>query len=174
VRETNETSNRGGTINAGAATFNLGDTTTRQQYRAVLSFNTGSLPDNAKITRVVLKIKRHSIAGTNPFTTHRKIAIDIRKFTFSNNAALQSADFQAVASRNAVGFIANNPAAGGWYSVRLSSIASDYINLKGNTQFRLRFQMDDDNDAVADFIRFYSGNNILAQRPLLVIEYTLQ
>jgi hypothetical protein len=35
----------------------------------------------------------------------------------------------------------------------------------------LRFQLDDDNDSVADLLRFYSGNAIAADRPVLVIEY---
>jgi hypothetical protein len=171
VLETSETSNQGGVIDATAVTFNLGDTATRQQYRAILSFNTASLPDNAIITGVTLKIKKHSVAGTNPFSTHLKIAIDIRKGAFSNVAALQPTDFQAGASRNVVGVFSNNPTPAGWYSSALKPAAYPYINLAGVTQFRLRFQTDDDNDAVADFIRFYSGNAAAANRPILVIQY---
>src|SRR5215216_3409862 len=103
VLETSENSNQGGGINAGAVTFLLGDTVTRRQYRVILSFNTSSLPDNAIITGVTLKIKKQSLTGTNPFTTHGKIAVDIRQGAFSNNAALQPSDFQAVASKPGVG-----------------------------------------------------------------------
>jgi hypothetical protein len=172
VLETNESSNKGGTINAAAATFLLGDHARNRQYRAILHFNTASLPDNAVITRAVLKIKQQSVTGTNPFTTHLKIAVDIRNGAFSNSGALQATDFQAAASRNAVGLFANNPQAGGWYLSNLKAAAYPYINRVGITQFRLRFQTDDDNDAVADFIRFYSGNAAAAaDRPILVIEY---
>ena len=70
-----------------------------------------------------------------------------------------------------VGLFANNPQAGGWYVTTLKTTAYPVINRTGITQFRLRFQTDDDNDAVADFLRFYSGNAAAANRPVLVIEY---
>ena len=171
VLESSETSNLGGVIDAAAVTFILGDNAKKQQYRSILHFNTASLPDNAVITGVTLKIKKYSAAGTNPFTTHGKIAVDIRKDAFSNNAALQAADFQATASKNAVGSFINSPQAGGWYAVRLASTAHPYIHRTGITQFRLRFQTDDDNDLIADIIRFYSGNSAAANQPILVIEY---
>jgi hypothetical protein len=171
VLETGETSNQGGTVNPTAAVFLLGDTANKQQYRAILSFSTASLPDNAVITRVTLKIKRQSLVGINPFTTHGKIAIDIRKGAFSNAAALQPTDFQAGANKPGVGLITNTPRPGGWYVAKLASTAHPYINRAGLTQFRLRFQKDDDNDAIVDLIRFYSGNTAAANRPVLVIEY---
>ena len=117
------------------------------------------------------------IVGTNPFTTHGKIVIDARKGAFGDNAALQAADFQAAASKLGVGLIANKPQAGGWYSsTTLKPFAYPYypyVNRRGITQFRLRFQTDDDNDAVADLIRFYSGNATATNRPVLVITYTV-
>ena len=69
--------------------------------------------------------------------------------------------------------IQNNPYYG-WYWTYLDSAAFPYINLYGITQFRLRFQLDDNNDRRIDYIRFYSGNtNNIADRPQLVIEYYL-
>jgi hypothetical protein len=51
----------------------------------------------------------------------------------------------------------------------------DYINklttLSGLTQIRLRFKLDDNNNTVANYISFYSGNATLANRPQLIIEY---
>ena len=158
-------------MDATAATFILGDNAGNRQYRSILHFNTASLPDNAVITRVVLKIRRHSLTGTDPFTTHLKIAVDIRKGAFSNNAALQVTDFQAAASKNGIGLFANNPTAAGWYVTSLKPAAYPFINLTGITQLRLRFQTDDDNDAVADIIKFHSGNSTAANRPMLVVEY---
>jgi hypothetical protein len=169
--ETSELSNQGGTVNATAATFLLGDTDSKQQYRAILSFNTASLPNNAVITRVLLKIKRQGVIGTNPFTTHGKIAVDIRMGAFSNSTALQPTDFQAAANKPGVGAFVNNPQAGGWYVTSLSRAAFPFVHRGGLTQLRLRFQVDDDNDAVADLLRFYSGNAPAASRPVLLIEY---
>ena len=171
ILESSETSNQGSSVEATATTFRLGDNAANRQYRGILSFNTAGLPDNAVIIKVTLKIKRQSIVGTNPFTTHGKIAVDIRKGAFSNNAALQSTDFQAAASKPAVGLFANNPTAAGWYVSNLKAAAYPFINRTGITPFRLGFQTDDDNDAVADILKFHSGNSTAANRPVLVIEY---
>jgi hypothetical protein len=172
VLETSETSNQGGAINAAAATFLLGDNAGNRQYRSILHFDTSSLPDNAIITKVTLKIRRQSVVGTNPFTTHLKLIVDIRQGAFGS-PALQAADFQAPASLAAAGLIANNPTATGWYATRLKPAAFPFINLTGVTQLRLRFQTDDDNDAVADVIKFHSGNSTAANRPMLVVEYSV-
>ncbi len=64
VLESSELSSRGGTMNAGATTFILGDNAADKQYRSILSFNTAGLPDNAVITRVRFRVKRHSVTGT--------------------------------------------------------------------------------------------------------------
>jgi hypothetical protein len=172
VLETSENSNRGGTLNGTVATFILGDTADRRQYRAILHFDTSELPDTAVVTRVVLKIRRHSLTGANPFTTHGRIAVDIRRGAFSGAHVLQPTDFQAAASQPSVGAFPGTPQ-GGWYIVRLGAAAHPLINLTGVTQFRLRFQRDDDNDAVADFLRFYSGNAAAASQPVLVVEYSM-
>jgi CSLREA domain-containing protein len=171
VLETSENSNQGGALNAAAATFLLGDNAGNRQYRSVLHFNTAALPDNAIVARVTLKIRRQSVVGTNPFTTHLKVLVDIRQGAFGSLETLQAADFQAAASKPAVGVIANNPTATGWYATRLKATAYPFVNRTGVTQLRLRFQLDDDNDGVADIIKFHSGNSTAANRPVLVIEY---
>jgi hypothetical protein len=98
--------------------------------------------------------------------------VDVRKGSFSNNAALQSADFQALASKNAAITILNNPAADGWYSRALPAASLQYINRLGLTQMRLRFSLDDNNDNISDTIKFYSGNATTASfRPALSVKY---
>jgi hypothetical protein len=173
ILETSESSNQGGIVNPTPATFVLGDNARNRQYRSILHFDTSPLPDNAVITGVTLKIKRQSVIGTDPFTTHGKIAVDIRKGAFSNSGELQATDFQAGASQPRVGLISNNPQSDGW-SVAALEPAYPSVNLTGITQLRLRFQKDDDNDSAVDFIRFYSGNATnAANQPVLVIEYCL-
>jgi hypothetical protein len=173
VRESSENTNQGAGFDATAVIFIVGDGDSNQQYRSFLHFNTSSLPDNAVITNVILKIKRHTLAGTNPFTTHGNFAVDIRMGAFGNNPALQPADFQAAASKTGIGFFTNNPQAGGWYTTRLRATAYPFVNLTGITQFRLRFQVGDNDDGDPDFIRFYSGNAAAANRPMLVVEYNV-
>ena len=170
VLESTETSGVGGSLNSAATTFRLGDEAVDQQYRAILCFDTSFLPDTAVITKVTLKIKKQGVTGTNPFTTHQFVYIDIRKGSFSNNAALQLADFKAAASKNSVGKILNNPV-GSLYSSVLSSMAHSRVNPLGMTQLRLRFKLDDNNDNGADYMKFYSGNAGASYRPQLIVEY---
>jgi hypothetical protein len=172
ILESSETSNQGGTMNAVNLTFNLGDNISNKQYRAILDFCYFSLPPDATIIKAVLKIKRQGLVGTDPFTTHNKIAVDIRQSFFGNSAALQLTDFQAAASKNAVGLIANNPQVGNWYFANLNASALSLLNSNLCIQFRLRFQLDDNNDSSADLLRFYSGNADPMFRPKLILTYT--
>lgn len=173
VLESSETGSSGGTWNSASTVFLLGDDAQDRQYRAILSFNTASLPDTAVITKVTLTIKRHSVVGDNPFSTHGRIIVDIREGFFSNNRTLQASDFQAAASRNTVGIIANTPEAGNWYSASLNSAAFPFVNLAGATQVRLRFASDDNDDRGADALKFFSGDAASAYRPQLAVEYYL-
>jgi hypothetical protein len=47
-----------------------------------------------------------------------------------------------------------------------------HISTTSLTQFRLRFELGDNNDGNADYLSFYSGNTVTpSNRPQLVIEY---
>ncbi|MFZ5923061.1 MAG: choice-of-anchor Q domain-containing protein [Chloroflexota bacterium] len=172
VLESAETSNKGGTLNKTATTFRLGDDAARKQYRGILSFNTSSLPDNAVITRVTLKLKKQGVTGGgNPVTLFQGFMADIKKGIFGASG-LQAGDFQAAANKSVGPF---KPAlSGGWYNLNLTG-AKAFVNKLatsgGLTQIRLRFKLDDNNNAVANFLSLYSGNSPAASRPKLIIEY---
>ncbi len=170
ILERGQYSNQGGSVDAAAATLILGDSAGNSQYRSILSFNTAGLPNQAIITKVTLKVKRLSIVGTNPFKTHKKLVLDIKKGPFSGANTLMPTDFEAAASLQTAGVFNSTPAAG-WYSVTLKTTAFQFVNLTGLTQIRLRFQLDDNNDSAVDNILFYSGNALFANRPIIVIEY---
>lgn len=176
VVESNENSNVGGSKNSAAPVFKLGDDAQDRQLRTILHFPTYYLPDNAVVTRVILMIKKQDVVGTDPFTTHQNISVDIRKgyfstFTIFSLFSLQPTDFQAPADAYAVGTIQNNPT-GGWYWTMLDSRAFALINLTDITQLRLGFQLDDNDDLSDDHIRFYSGDYPeQRERPHLQIEY---
>jgi hypothetical protein len=176
VLESNENSNVGGSVNAVAKTFNLGDNAQDAQYRAILHFPTQALPDNAVVTSVILTIKRQGITGTNPFSTHQNIQIDIATGNFGFDSylgsyALQPLDFQAPSTLDAVGMIQNNPVGDVYWSL-LNGDANRFINLKGITQLRLLFQLDDNDDLGDDYLKFYSGDATqIVDRPHLQIEY---
>ena len=172
ILETTETSGLGGSLNSSQAIFMLGDSNLNQQYRAILSFNTGSLPENASIVSAVLRIRVWSLLSGNPFRTHKPLIADIRQSFFGSSVGLTPPDFQARASLNRAGTF--NPASNwGWYAANLGSGSFPFINLAGITQFRLRFALDDDNDAQADYATFFSGNASPRFRPVLIVKYTI-
>ena len=176
ILETKENSNTGGTKNSAAVTIQVGDDRQDRQYRSILHFPTHYLPDNAVITQALLMLKVQGVAGTDPFTTHGNILVDICYGPYGSLGpfklnALQPMDFQSPASLTSSAVIQNN-AVGGWYWAVLTPNAFAYINRTGNTQLRLAFQLDDNDDLGADFLTFYSGDAIdQADRPHLLIDY---
>ena len=54
----------------------------------------------------------------------------------------------------------------------LRAPAFPLVSLTGHTQFRLRFDLDDDDDDVADYLSFYTGDApTAADRPELIVGY---
>jgi hypothetical protein len=168
VLESDEFSGVGGTQNAGGKTFNIGDDALNRQYRAILSFNTASLPDNAVINTVTLKFKRKGVTGGgNPVATFNGFLADIKKGNFGTSA-LQLTDFEAKGNKT-LGTFKPTPVSG-WYTLNLTG-GKNQINKTGVTQIRLRFKLDDNNNAVANFLIIHSGNAAAASRPQLIVEY---
>jgi len=157
-------------VGATAVTGRVGDDASDRQYRAVLDFNTAALPDNAVITAVTLKVKKQKIYGSNPFDSLGSLTVDMRTGFFHDIQALEKYDFQAAGSRgNVARFI--KTASAGWYRAPLRAQNNGLVNLTGTTQFRLRFGTDDNDNGVADYLSFYTGNAAEADRPQLIITY---
>ncbi|MCZ7549943.1 MAG: DNRLRE domain-containing protein [Anaerolineales bacterium] len=172
ILESGENTNKGGTLDANATTFRLGDDAARKQYRAILSFNTSGLPDNAVITKVTLKVKRQGVTGGgNPVNTFQGFLADVKKGAFGTSA-LQITDYQTAANKT-VGPDGPTPISE-WYTLDLTG-AGNFVNKLasngGLTQIRLRFSLDDNNNAAANYLSLFSGNAPLASRPQLIVEY---
>ena len=170
VLEQDETSGKGGTFDAAATTGRVGDDALDRQYRSILHFDTATLPDNAVITGVTLRIRKQSVVGTDPFDTHGFLTVDMRTGAYRDNPALEKFDFQAVGSRGNVGRFVK-VASDGWYRAPLRAVSYPLINLTGSTQFRLRFAIDDNDDLGADYLSFYTGDAAEADRPELIVTY---
>jgi hypothetical protein len=167
ILEKGEKTNTGGSLNSTSETLRLGDDDLKKQYRSILSFDTSSLPENSAIASVTLKLKQKSVTGSATFDMFQGLLIDIRKGTF-NATGLQTTDFNASASKGSIGpFTA--PAEGGWYAFDLTN-AKAYLDNAGLTQLRLRFKLDDNNNATANFISFVSGDSA-SNKPVLIVEY---
>ena len=65
-----------------------------------------------------------------------------------------------------------SPPSSGWYRAILDPAVNADIHLGGLTPYRLRFKLDDDNNNVADYIKFFRGDYATASyRPVLTIQY---
>ena len=174
VRESSETSGTGNSRSATLTTataLRAGDDSSRRQYKGVASFNTAALPDTATIQSVTLRLRRGTVSGTSPFGTHGTLIADMSS-AFGGSTALANADFQAAASVTAVCTLSVAAANGDWSECALNAAGLAALNKTGFTQFRVAFSLDDDNDSVADYIGFYSGDNTTAaNRPQLVVTY---
>lgn len=172
ILEAGENMSAGGSFDRNGTTFIVGDDPRDRQYRSVLSFDTSSLPDNAAILSVQLKIRRQGVVGTDPFRTHGLLLADIRNGPFSNHVALQTADFSAAASPGSTR-VSFTPLTSSWYSAPFSDANLLLINKAGVTQFRLFFDKDDNDDRGSDYMKFFTGNSIDANKPELIVTYSV-
>jgi hypothetical protein len=173
VLETSQGSGVGGSVNSIGQTLLVGDSAQNQQYRSMLSYNTGALPDNAVIVSAKLKLKMQSTVGSNPLGSayYGLLVIDMTKYYFGASPMVGPDDFDAPAQLELAGYVGKTPV-GGYYVGPLSPTAFTYLNKTGLTQFRLEFQTNNNNNNVADYAAFFSGNAVTSSnRPILEIIY---
>ena len=176
VRESNETSDVGGTSNSGgrgARPIRPGDATSDRQYKSILSFDTSSIPDGATIVEARFRLTRGTGQGTSPFNGgFGQCLIDVNTGGFSGSNALQSSDFQAAATAVAAAVMPDAPNQGDISEGVLNAAGLAAINVTGRTQVRIYFEIDDNDDGGNDNAGFYSGDNSNASRhPQLEITY---
>jgi hypothetical protein len=175
VLESGETTNAGGSINATAATtsaLRLGDDNKDKQYKTVVSFDTSSIPDGATIVSATLRLRRGTLSGTNPFTTHGTCWADVQPGGFSGSTTLQNGDFEAAATAVQAASLTNAATDGAWSEGTLNAAGLAAVNKTGATQLRIYFALDDNDDTGNDFLGYYSGDNATAaNRPQLVVTY---
>lgn len=174
--ESGENTNAGGSSNSTAATtsaLRLGDNQQDRQYKSIVSFDTSSIPDGATILSATVRLRRGSLTGTSPFTTHGTCQVDIQNGTgFGGSTALANADWQAAATSTGVATLSNALANNDWSEGILNASGLSAINKTGTTQLRAYFSLDDNDDTNNDYMGYYSGNDAnAANRPQLVITY---
>lgn len=109
------------------------------------------------------------------FTTHGALRVDVSTGGFGENAALQDDDFQALSSATLSQSVAGHPNGfGSLYTVDFaeSELALIDKGVNANTQFRMYFALDDNDDGDSDYAGFYSPNNDNSSRhPRLIVTY---
>lgn len=104
--------------------------------RAILSFDTSSLPDNAKISKAYLTLKLHATAGEF-WNTQRRIDVDVQRGCFGASKCLRADDWAAPATAPDAArvdrFVSSSAR-----SNDFSRAGMDAIDKTGTTQIRLR------------------------------------
>jgi hypothetical protein len=172
MAESSETSGVGGIVTGASAEIHVGDHISDAQFRGILSFDTSGIPDGALITGATVRLRRVGVFGTNPFTTHGACRLDVVRGAMGGDPALQASDFQAAVTATAVGTLSDPLVNGGLSTATLDAAGLAAIDTTGRTQFRVAFDLDDDDDLLADRVRFGSGDNATAtNRPELVVTF---
>jgi hypothetical protein len=115
--------------------------------RAILHFDTASLPDDADISRAYLEVALHSTTG-DPWADGRTIEVDVRRGHFGYTRALHANDWDARATAEGVAQI-DRFSYGSGNSTDFSRAGLDAINKTGITQCRLRMTPGVNGDAGA-------------------------
>ncbi|MFU7591907.1 PHB depolymerase family esterase [Priestia sp. RMT2NF4] len=132
-------------------------------YRTILSFDTSSLPDDASITDVSLKIYRKSSTGNIS-----SLKGDIKSGVFGTSSTLEQIDYQASPSISAAFQMSVPSLDNGYTTIQLPSSLLGYMNRNGKTQFRL--SSSGSADFLSDVVEIYGGDNP-AYAPTLTVSY---
>jgi hypothetical protein len=173
--ESGETTNAGGSIDSTANTtsaLRVGDDNKDKQYKTVVSFDTSSIPDGATILSATLRLRRGTLSGTSPFTTHGTCWVDVQTEGLSGSTTLQTGDFQAAAAAVQAASLSNAASNGSWSEGSLNAAGLAALSKTGTTQLRVYFNLDDNDDNGNDYLGYYSGDNTTAaNRPQFVVTY---
>lgn len=175
VLESTETSGTGGSgssTSSSTSALRVGDDSSDRQYKTFVSFNTSSIPDGATILSATLRLRRGTVLGTNPFSTHGTCWADVRTGGFSGTTTLETGDFQAAATVVQAASLTNATLNGEWSEGSLNAAGLAAISKTGTTQLRVYFSLGDNDDLGSDYIGYYSGDDLTAaNRPQLVVTY---
>lgn len=175
LRESGEETGVAGAMSATGtfkAAIRAGDNVNNRQYKSIVSFDTSAIADGALIQSATLRLRRGKIEGEGPFNGGFGLLwASIRKGGFSGSTALELDDFHKPAHDLAA--ILSVPAADlDWSEDELKTGSLEFIDDQGTTQFKIFLSNGDDDDGIADYVGFYSGDNSdPANHPQLVISY---
>jgi hypothetical protein len=175
IRESGENTSAGGANDAGSGgnrALRIGDDQKDRQYRSVVSFDTSSLPAGAVLLSAELRLRRGRLFGDNPFATHGTCRVDVATGALGATTALADGDFEAAADAVAAAVLSEPLTDLDWSEGLLDAAGLAAIDVAGTTQFRVYFEVDDNDDRRSDFMGYYSAEDgDPANHPRLVVEY---
>ncbi|HCL57214.1 MAG TPA: hypothetical protein DHW82_09445 [Spirochaetia bacterium] len=105
--------------------------------RAILSFDTSSLPDSATIVRAYIVVTASSVSGT-PWANGNSMVIDLKTGNFGSASTTETTDWASAATASQAGSI-DAFTSGTKQSSDLSAAGLSAISKTGKTQAKLRF-----------------------------------
>jgi hypothetical protein len=160
-------------VTSGVNETRVGDyvvSSTDRQVKAVFSFDTSSLPDNALITAATLRLFRdvHSDSPT-ALAVLGDITVDISNGGFGGDPTLVAGDFQATASASDISIMGTTSGDDEWSSGTINSSGIAQISRTGRTQLRLTSATVNANGVSTYY--GYSSAGASSNQPELVITY---
>jgi exo-beta-1,3-glucanase (GH17 family) len=140
-----------------------------RHYRSFLVFDTASLPDDAVVTSVKLKIRTAGIMGPNPLNNHQDLIVDICLPPAHTTPWMREAETVKTCVSNTA--VLDETPTGGWYTADFSADAWQSINLTGDTQFRLRIDRMVNQRGKRSYVRFRGADPGGPNSPVLVVRY---
>ena len=168
IRESRERANKGGRMSPQGSALVVGDDRRNRASRAILSFDTTSIPNEATLVNGTIHLTQTAQWGHFPWASHGPCALFIHPEGAGNSDSLALEDW------NAGGIFAGWVPAPAWdgaqVAISLSPEALQHIRRGEHTQFSMRFLTQDDGDHHTDQVHFASGNHPLpGWRPQLVV-----
>jgi mannan endo-1,4-beta-mannosidase len=163
----------GKSIQTAAGPLLTGDSQGDLRYRSILTFDTSVIPSTAVITSVALRMHSSGTNGKDPYQLFGPLSVDI----VGTNSGLSTADFQQSAPPDTLAVATlSNPAADNflWAEGDLSQNAIQQINRAGVTRLRVLFLTGSNNNGVANYLSWYSGDSSTVNsddKPALVVSY---
>lgn len=174
LREANENSNTGGkanSIDTGGEALRIGDALGDKQYKSIVSFDTSGIPANAVIQSAHLELTRGQQVGLDPYTVLGNAQVDLAAIGFGGDPALANGDFESPADLNNIALLIDD---GNLAMAQLDESGRDAIAGSNRVQFRIGFELDDNDNTANDYVGYFSADHAdPAKHPRMVVDYIL-
>jgi endonuclease I len=168
IREISQRANAGGRMSPHGTALIVGDDARNRASRAILSFDTTSIPTTATLVDATIHLTGTAQWGHIPWATHGPCALFLLPEGAGSTDALELEDWNT----NGIfaGWVPPPAWDGAQVAISLTAEALSALRRGLHTQFAMRFEKQDDGDLHIDQIHFASGNHpVHAWRPQLVI-----